>query len=193
MSRGSSSIESSASFLLLSLSNGPVSDVVLGVAIRPVPSLGVSSTNPSFLIVDAFEGHEVHDSGLLSSLTDGGKMSTPSLTGGFSIEPGLLALVVTVVLEFLLRHAGVDGPEDVVVLVDNEGSSSFADAKEEDPSLSTSTTTSTGPLTLVLSRSPSSTTSTTRVPRPGSKPKRLARDGVVTSPPSVKEERRLES
>lgn len=55
-------------------------------------------------------------------------MTSPSLAGSFSIEPGLLALVVDVVLVFLLRHAGVDGPEDVVVLVDDEGSSSLANS-----------------------------------------------------------------
>lgn len=55
-------------------------------------------------------------------------MTTPSLAGLFSIVPGLASLVVDVVLERLLGDTSVSGPEDVVVLVDNEGSSSFTDS-----------------------------------------------------------------
>ena len=124
---GSASVEGGAASSFLSLNNGPVSDGSLSVTIGPVPSLGVSSTNPGILFVDTFEGHEVHDSGLLSALTDGGEVSSPSFAGLFSIEPGLLALVVDVVFERFLFDTGVGGPVDVVVLVDNEGSSSFAD------------------------------------------------------------------
>lgn len=127
-STGFTSVEGGAALGFLSLSHGPVSDGSLIVTIGPVPSLGVSSTNPSILIVDAFEGHEVHDSGLLSALTDGGEVSSPSFAGLFSIVPGLLALVVDVVFERFLFDTGVGGPVDVLVLVDNEGSSSFADA-----------------------------------------------------------------
>lgn len=112
------------------MSDGEVSDVVLGVAISPGSlSFLDSSTDPGvFGVFDTFESHEVHDSGFLSSLTDGGEVTTPSLASLFGFEPGLGTLVVDVVFEGLLDNASVSGPVDVVVLVDNEGSSSFADS-----------------------------------------------------------------
>jgi len=122
------SIESGASFSVVR--DGEVSDVILGVTIRPrFNSLGDSSTSPGITVGgNTFESHEVHDSCLLSSLTDGGEVTTPSLASSFSIVPGFASLVVDIVLVVLLSDTSVSGPVDLVVLVDNEGSSSFADS-----------------------------------------------------------------
>ena len=122
---GTTSRKGGASFSMLALSDGPVADLGL---VGPLPLLlEVLSSNPGGFVVDALDGHQVHDSGLLSGLADGGEVASPSLASGLGIVPGLGSLVIYVVLEFLLLDAGVDGPVDSVVLVDNEGSSSFAD------------------------------------------------------------------
>ena len=126
VSFSSTSGERGASFLLLSLSNGPVFDIGF---VGPAPFLGLGlSTNPGIFLVDTFEGHEVHDSSLLSSLTDGGEVTSPSLAGLFGFVPGLGTLVVDVVFERFLFDTGVDGPVDVVVSVNNEGLSSLANS-----------------------------------------------------------------
>lgn len=125
VSSGATSNKGGATFLLLSLSDGPVADLGL---VGPLPLLlEVLSSNPGGLVVDALDGHQVHESSLLSGLPDGGEVASPSLASGLGLVPGLGSLVIYVVLEFLLFDAGVDGPVDSVVLVDNEGSSSFAD------------------------------------------------------------------
>lgn len=124
----STSVKGGATFSLLSLGKGPVSGVRL---VGPFPySALVSglSTDPGIFLVDTFEGHEVHDSCLLSAVTDGGEVTSPSLAGLFGFVPGLGTLVVDVVFELFFFDTGVDGPVDVVVFVDNEGSSSLADS-----------------------------------------------------------------
>lgn len=125
VSSGATSNKGGASFLLLSLSDGPVADLGL---VGPLPLLlEVLSSNPGGLVVDALDGHQVHESSLLSGLADGGEVASPSLASGLGLVPGLGSLVIYVVLKFLLFDAGVDGPVDFAVLADNEGSSSFAD------------------------------------------------------------------
>jgi hypothetical protein len=122
------SIECGASFHVFR--DGEVSDVALGVTIRPGFSIpDNSSTSPGITVSgNTLESHEVHDSCLLSSLTDGGEVTTPSHASSFSVVPGFGSLVVNVVFVRLLGDTSVSGPVDVVVSVDNEGSSSFADS-----------------------------------------------------------------
>jgi hypothetical protein len=126
VSGGFGSVEGGAS--VFPLGDGEVSSFgLVGPGLGGSSGLD-SSTDPGVLIGgNTFESHEVHDSSLLSSLTDGGEVTTPSLAGLLGIEPSLGSLVVDVVLERLLGDTSVSGPEDLVVLVDNEGSSSFAD------------------------------------------------------------------
>ena len=126
VSGGFGSVEGGASVLVLR--DGEISGLgLVGPGLGGSSGLD-SSTDPGVLIGgNTFESHEVHDSSLLSSLTDGGEVTTPSLAGLLGIEPSLGSLVVDVVLERLLGDTSVSGPEDLVVLVDNEGSSSFAD------------------------------------------------------------------